>query len=192
MKNRVSGNPHAFPLSGELQPGNTALLVIDMQHDFCSEGGYMHRLGERPAGTDRAHSECARSGAHCRLSCDAHARGLQLRSLGSATLEAGWRPERRHRNRRRRPYGPRAHPGRAGLGDYPRACACARRVQRTRNISARSRRLSLYRSRQSTTSAITSLGYCVRFNRPPLRSLNCLAQSSGTGDSPARCAQAAP
>jgi biuret amidohydrolase len=45
MKNRVSGDPHAFPLSGELRPGNTALLVIDMQHDFCSEGGYMHRLG---------------------------------------------------------------------------------------------------------------------------------------------------
>ena len=45
MKNRVSGDPHAFPLSGDLRPGNTALLVIDMQHDFCSKGGYMHRLG---------------------------------------------------------------------------------------------------------------------------------------------------
>jgi nicotinamidase-related amidase len=45
MKDRVSGDPHAFPLSGDLRPGNTALLVIDMQHDFCSEGGYMHRLG---------------------------------------------------------------------------------------------------------------------------------------------------
>jgi len=50
MKNRVSGDPHAFPLSGELRPGNTALLVIDMQHDFCSEGGYMHRLGARLSG----------------------------------------------------------------------------------------------------------------------------------------------
>jgi nicotinamidase-related amidase len=45
MKHRVSGDPHDFPLGGELRPGNTALLVIDMQHDFCSEGGYMHRLG---------------------------------------------------------------------------------------------------------------------------------------------------
>ena len=45
MKNRVPGDPHAFPLRGDLRPGNTALLVIDMQHDFCSEGGYMHRLG---------------------------------------------------------------------------------------------------------------------------------------------------
>ena len=45
MKRRLSGNPHDFPLSGELRPENTALLVIDMQHDFCSEGGYLHRLG---------------------------------------------------------------------------------------------------------------------------------------------------
>ena len=45
MKHRVSGNPHDFPLRGELRPDNTALLVIDMQHDFCSDGGYMHRLG---------------------------------------------------------------------------------------------------------------------------------------------------
>jgi nicotinamidase-related amidase len=51
MKNRVSGDPHTFPLSGEFQPGNTALLVIDMQHDFCSEGGgYMHRLGAQLSG----------------------------------------------------------------------------------------------------------------------------------------------
>jgi nicotinamidase-related amidase len=50
MKNQVSGDPHAFPLSGELQPGNTSLLVIDMQHDFCSEGGYMHRLGAQLSG----------------------------------------------------------------------------------------------------------------------------------------------
>jgi len=45
MKHRVSGNPHDFPIHGELRRENTALVVIDMQHDFCSEGGYMHRLG---------------------------------------------------------------------------------------------------------------------------------------------------
>jgi biuret amidohydrolase len=45
MANRVPGNPHPFPLSGDLRPDNTALVVIDMQHDFCSERGYMHRLG---------------------------------------------------------------------------------------------------------------------------------------------------
>ncbi len=50
MKHRVAGEPHDFPLHGELQPATTALLVIDMQHDFCSEGGYMHRLGAPLAG----------------------------------------------------------------------------------------------------------------------------------------------
>src|SRR5262249_26442117 len=45
MKHRVSGDPHDFPIHGELRQENTAVLVIDMQHDFCSEGGYMHRLG---------------------------------------------------------------------------------------------------------------------------------------------------
>ena len=33
------------------------------------------------------------------------------------------------------------------------------------------------RKRQSTTSAITSLGYWVRFSTPPLLSLNCRPQS---------------
>lgn len=50
MKDRVCGNPHDFPIHGELRRGNTALLVIDMQHDFCSEGGYMHRLGASLSG----------------------------------------------------------------------------------------------------------------------------------------------
>jgi biuret amidohydrolase len=45
MPTRVSGEPHHFPLRGTLRPEATALVVIDMQHDFLSEGGYMHRLG---------------------------------------------------------------------------------------------------------------------------------------------------
>ena len=67
-------------------------------------------------------------------------------------------------------------------------------MPRRRNISGRSRRLSLCRSRQNTTSAMTSDGYWVRFSEPPVRSLNCLPQSkadNGTAGSPARCAQAA-
>src|SRR5215217_3091014 len=47
-------------------------------------------------------------------------------------------------------------------------------MPRTANISGRSRRLSLSRRRQSTTRAMTSDGYCVRFSRVPERSLNCL------------------
>ena len=47
-------------------------------------------------------------------------------------------------------------------------------MPRIRNISLRSRRLSLWRRRQSTTTAMTSDGNCVRFSEPALRSLNCL------------------
>src|SRR3954447_18823690 len=46
-------------------------------------------------------------------------------------------------------------------------------MPRIANISGRSRRLSLSRKRQSTTSAMTSQGYWVRFSRVPERSLNC-------------------
>ena len=54
MSGIVSGEPHHFPLHGTLRPENTALVVIDMQHDFLSEGGYMHRLGADLSGLRKA------------------------------------------------------------------------------------------------------------------------------------------
>jgi nicotinamidase-related amidase len=39
----VDSQPYAFPLDGRLEA--TAVLVIDMQVDFCGEGGYMSRRG---------------------------------------------------------------------------------------------------------------------------------------------------
>ena len=41
----IPGNPLPFPQAGVLSPARTALLVIDMQRDFCASDGYMHRLG---------------------------------------------------------------------------------------------------------------------------------------------------
>lgn len=41
----VSANPYPWPFSGELRPQNTALLVIDMQTDFCGPGGYVASMG---------------------------------------------------------------------------------------------------------------------------------------------------
>jgi len=41
----VRATPHDFPRSGDLRPANTALVVIDMQVDFCGKGGYVDRLG---------------------------------------------------------------------------------------------------------------------------------------------------
>jgi nicotinamidase-related amidase len=45
MERFVNANPYAWPYNGDLQPGNTALVVIDMQVDFCGEGGYVDKMG---------------------------------------------------------------------------------------------------------------------------------------------------
>lgn len=39
MPLRVAANAYDFPCTGELTPDNSALIVIDMQVDFCGEGG---------------------------------------------------------------------------------------------------------------------------------------------------------
>ncbi|HEX4404580.1 MAG TPA: isochorismatase family cysteine hydrolase [Polyangia bacterium] len=41
----VSAEPYAWPWNGDLRPENTALIVIDMQTDFCGQGGYIDQLG---------------------------------------------------------------------------------------------------------------------------------------------------
>ena len=41
----VAATPYAWPYDGDLRPGNTALVIIDMQVDFCGTGGYVDRMG---------------------------------------------------------------------------------------------------------------------------------------------------
>jgi nicotinamidase-related amidase len=41
----VEADPYPWPYDGDLQPGNTALIIIDMQTDFCGIGGYVDRMG---------------------------------------------------------------------------------------------------------------------------------------------------
>lgn len=41
----VAANPYPWPYDGDLRPANTALIVIDMQIDFCGHGGYVDRMG---------------------------------------------------------------------------------------------------------------------------------------------------
>jgi nicotinamidase-related amidase len=41
----VPGDPYPWPWNGDLRPANTALVVIDMQTDFCGKGGYIDLLG---------------------------------------------------------------------------------------------------------------------------------------------------
>jgi biuret amidohydrolase len=41
----VPSDPYPWPYDGDLRPSNTALLVIDMQTDFCGIGGYVDTMG---------------------------------------------------------------------------------------------------------------------------------------------------
>ena len=41
----VAANPYPWPFDGDLRPANTALIVIDMQTDFCGIGGYVDKMG---------------------------------------------------------------------------------------------------------------------------------------------------
>jgi biuret amidohydrolase len=41
----VASSPYPWPFDGSLRPHNSALIVIDMQTDFCGIGGYVDKMG---------------------------------------------------------------------------------------------------------------------------------------------------
>jgi len=44
-QDRVTANPYPWPYAGVAGPENTALIIIDMQTDFCGTGGYVDSMG---------------------------------------------------------------------------------------------------------------------------------------------------
>ena len=40
-----AADPYPWPYNGDWRPDNTAIIVIDMQTDFCGKGGYVHAMG---------------------------------------------------------------------------------------------------------------------------------------------------
>lgn len=41
----LAATPYPWPFDGDIGPHNTALIVIDMQTDFCGPGGYVDTMG---------------------------------------------------------------------------------------------------------------------------------------------------
>lgn len=48
-KQILTAHPYAWPYDASLSPTTTALLIIDMQRDFLSVGGYLSTAGHSPA-----------------------------------------------------------------------------------------------------------------------------------------------
>lgn len=45
MGSYLQSEPYPWPFDGDLRPDNTALIIIDMQTDFCGMGGYVDKMG---------------------------------------------------------------------------------------------------------------------------------------------------
>jgi nicotinamidase-related amidase len=45
MPTFIDADPYPWPYDGDLRAANTALIVIDMQIDFCGVGGYVDKMG---------------------------------------------------------------------------------------------------------------------------------------------------
>ena len=41
----LASTPYLWPFDGNINPRNTALVIIDMQTDFCGVGGYVDKMG---------------------------------------------------------------------------------------------------------------------------------------------------
>lgn len=51
--NQVQAQPYPFPIDAAFDPRSAALVIIDMQRDFCDPAGYMGRRGDDVAPAQR-------------------------------------------------------------------------------------------------------------------------------------------
>ena len=57
----IDAQPYAWPYNGDLRPDNTALIVIDMQNDFCHRDGWLASNPQAPDRPKRVRQKCCSS-----------------------------------------------------------------------------------------------------------------------------------
>jgi len=105
----VQSHPYAWPYNGDLRPENTALVIIDMQTDFCGVGGYVDHMGydlsltQAPIAPIKA------------LLADMRAKGYHIIHTREQALAQS---ADRGRDRRQRPLRQDPDPWRGGVGHH--------------------------------------------------------------------------